>query len=129
MTLQLAKISQKKKRFHVSYLYTFAPSILSHIYYYRQSQYPPKSAPIRTIGGTVHHETIEGVMLGTGLTKSCLLDHGPRLINLLRLILLINRGMRCQAPIESEKVLVMALWLHSAAPNQCLVRSQDSRIG
>ena len=23
----------------------------------------------------------------------------------------------------------MALWLHSAAPNQCLVRSQDSKIG
>ena len=47
----------------------------------------------------------------------------------LLLILLINRSTRCQAPIESEKVLVMALWLHSAAPTQCLVRSQDSRIG
>ena len=46
MTLQLAKISQTKKRFHVSYLCTFAPSILSHIYYYRQSQYPPKSLAI-----------------------------------------------------------------------------------
>ena len=61
--------------------------------------------------------------------KSCLLDHGPRLMNLLRLILLINRGMRCQAPIELEKVLVMTLWLYSAAPYQCLVWSQDSRIG
>ena len=62
----------KKKRFHVSYLCTFALRFLSHIYYYRQSQFTLKSLAIFLCDLPSDH----GVVWACGLAEEEWVDSG-----------------------------------------------------
>ena len=62
----------KKKRFHVSYLCTFALRFLSHIYYYRQSQFTLKSLAILLCDLPSDH----GVVWACGLAEEEWVDSG-----------------------------------------------------
>ena len=62
----------KKKRFHVSYLCTFALRFLSHIYYYRQSQFTLKSLTIFLCDLPSDH----GVVWACGLAEEEWVDSG-----------------------------------------------------